>query len=67
MTATPTQVLPPAEFFRVPQAVQLAQQSYSTLRRRHLAGHDTGLRKHGRIVLFHVETLKRYLAAGTGK
>ena len=65
MTATPAQ--PPTEFLRIPQAEQLAQQSYATLRRRQLAGHDTGLRKKGRVVLFDAQALRRFLASDTTK
>jgi hypothetical protein len=54
---------PNGEFLDTREAEQFARQSYATLKRRHREGHDTGLRKRGRRVLFHVATLRKFLSA----
>lgn len=51
----------PGEFLDTRQVEQFARQSYATLKRRHREGHDTGLRKRGRRVVFHVPTLTKFL------
>lgn len=66
MVATSAPVPSPSEFFDTRQAEDFARQSYQTLKRRHREGHDTGLRKHGRRVVFHVETLRKFLLGETG-
>ena len=53
--------LPAGEFLDTRQVEQFARLSYATLKRRHQEGHDTGLRKRGRRVLFHVPTLTTFL------
>ncbi len=60
--ATPSPV-PNGEFLDTREVEQFARQSYATLKRRHREGHDTGLRKRGRRVLFHVDTLRKFLSA----
>ena len=58
---------PPGEFLDTREVEAFARQSYATLKRRHKEGHDTGLRKRGRRVLFHVPTLTRFLTGETVK
>ena len=55
---------PPAqagEFLDTRQVEQFSKLSYATLKRRHQEGHDTGLRKRGRRVVFHTPTLIQFL------
>jgi len=52
---------PPAEFLDTREVERFARLSYATLKRRHKEGHDTGLRKRGRRVVFHVPTLTKFL------
>ena len=52
---------PPGEFLDTREVERFARQSYITLKRRHREGHDTGLRKRGRRVVFHVPTLTKFL------
>lgn len=66
MFATSAPVAPPGAFLDTREVEQFAKQSYATLKRRHKEGHDTGLRKRGRRVVFHVETLRKYLLGETG-
>ena len=62
MIATSAPVSPsPAEFLDTREVERFACQSYATLKRRHKEGHDTGLRKRGRRVVFHVPTLTKFL------
>lgn len=63
MMATSAPVSPPDEFLDTREVERFAKQSYATLKRRQREGHNTGLRKRGRRVLFHVETLRRFLSA----
>ncbi len=51
------------EFLSPREVEQFAKMSYATLKRRHKEGHDTGLRKRGRRVVFHVATLRQFLTA----
>jgi len=68
MIATSALVSPPAaEFLDTREVEQFAKQSYATLKRRHREGNDTGLRKRGRRVLFHVPTLTKFLTGETAK
>ena len=66
MIATSAPVSSPGEFLSTREVERFAKQSYATLKRRHKEGHDTGLRKRGRRVLFHVPTLTKYLLGETG-
>jgi len=63
--------IPPAsltpEFLDTREVEQFARLSYATLKRRHREGHDTGLRKRGRRVLFHVPTLTKFLTGETSQ
>ena len=52
---------PVGEFLDTRQVEQFARLSYATLKRRHQEGHDTGLRKRGRRVVFHAPTLTKFL------
>ena len=61
MIATSAPPHPAGEFLDTRQVEQFARVSYATLKRRHREGHDTGLRKRGRRVLFHAPTLKAFL------
>ena len=61
MIATSAPPAPAVEFLDTRQVEQFARLSYATLKRRHQEGHDTGLRKRGRRVLFHVPTLIQFL------
>ena len=61
MIATSAPPAPAGEFLDTRQVEQFARLSYATLKRRHREGHDTGLRKRGRRVLFHVPTLTQFL------
>ena len=61
MIATSAPPAPAGEFLDTRQVEQFAKLSYATLRRRHKEGHDTGLRRCGRRVLFHKPTLLVYL------
>ena len=68
MIATSAPPAPAGEFLDTRQVEQFARVSYATLKRRHREGHDTGLRKRGRRVLFHTPTLIQFLlgeSAGT--
>ena len=68
MLAMTNPVNPPqVEFLDTRQVEAFARQSYATLKRRQREGHDTGLRKHGRRVVFHVDTLRRFLAGEATK
>ena len=53
------------EFLDTREVEKFAKQSYITLKRRHREGHDTGLCKRGRRVLFHVPTLTKFLLGET--
>lgn len=64
MTATPAPAATAAEFLDTREVEQFARLSYATLKRRHQEGHDTGLRKRGRRVVFHVPTLIKFLLGG---
>ncbi len=61
MIATPVPAVPAAEFLDTREVEQFARLSYTTLKRRHQEGHDTGLRKRGRRVVFHTATLIQFL------
>lgn len=61
MIATSAPVSSPTEFLDTREVERFAKQSYATLKRRHKEGHDTGLRKRGRRVVFHVPTLTKFL------
>lgn len=61
MIATPAPAVPAAEFLDTREVERFARLSYATLKRRHQEGHDTGLRKRGRRVVFHVPTLTKFL------
>ena len=67
MISTSASVSPPDEFLDTREVERFAKQSYATLKRRQREGHDTGLRKRGRRVVFHVETLRRFLTGETVK
>ena len=68
MIATSAPVTSPAaEFLDTREVERFAKQSYATLKRRHREGHDTGLRKRGRRVLFHVPTLTKFLTGETSQ
>jgi hypothetical protein len=56
---------PSAEFVTALEAERLSTLSLKTLQRRQADGHDTGLRKHGRRIVFHVPTLRQFLNAAT--
>lgn len=56
-------VIQEPEFLDTKQVEQFARQSYATLKRRHREGADTGLRKHGKRVVFHLPTLRAYLSS----
>ena len=49
------------EFLNTREVEVFAKQCYQTLKKRHSEGHDTGLRKRGRRVVFHVPTLRKFL------
>jgi hypothetical protein len=55
--------LPSAEFITGAEAEKYSTLSLKTLQRRQANGCDTGLRKHGRRIVFHVETLRKFLSA----
>jgi hypothetical protein len=57
----------PAEFITAIEAEAFSTLSLKTLQRRQKEGCDTGLRKHGRRVLFHVDTLRKFLTAEMSK
>ena len=61
MIATSAPAATAAEFLDTREVEQFARFSYTTPKRRHHEGHDTGLRKRGRRVVFHVPTLTRFL------
>ena len=61
MNAMSATVTPAVEFLDTCQVEQYARLSYATLKRRHREGYDTGLRKRGRRVLFHIPTLTKFL------
>ena len=61
MFATPGPPAIATEFLDTREVEQFARISYTTLKRRHQEGHDTGLRKRGRRVVFHVPTLTTFL------
>ena len=61
MNPTSATASPTVEFLDTRQVEQFARLSYATLKRRHREGGDTGLRKRGRRVLFHVPTLTKFL------
>ena len=61
MNPTSATVTPAVVFLDTRQVEQFARLSYATLKRRHREGSDTGLRKRGRRVLFHVPTLTKFL------
>lgn len=65
MNATSDTASPSAEFLDTREVERFARLSYATLKRRHHEGHDTGLRKRGRRVLFHVPTLTKFLVGGS--
>ena len=61
MIATSAPPAPAGEFLDTRQVEHFARVSYATLKRRHQEGHDTGLRKRGRRVVFHTATLIQFL------
>ena len=61
MIATSAPPAPAGEFLDTRQVEQFTRVSYATLKRRHQEGHDTGLLKRGRRVLFHTPTLIQFL------
>lgn len=52
---------PTTEFIDSKQVETFSTLSLKTLQRRQKEGHDTGLRKHGRRIVFHLETLRKFL------
>lgn len=56
---------PTAEYIDSKQVPVFSTLSLKTLQRRQKEGHDTGLRKHGRRIVFHVETLRKFLNANS--
>ena len=67
MNALPVTSAPTLDFLTTREVEVFSKQSYATLKRRHREGHDTGLRKRGRRVLFHVPTLVEFLLGQTAK
>jgi len=58
----------PVEYLDARQAAEYARRSYQTLKRLHRPpDRDTGLRRHNRRVVFHFETLRRFLAVEYGE
>ena len=57
----------PVEYLDTRQAADFARRSYATLKRLHGPDRDTGMRKHGRRVVFHLETLRKFLASEAAK
>lgn len=61
VNTTKEPITPAAEFIDAKQVQPFSTFSLKTLQRRQKEGHDTGLRKHGRRIVFHVETLRKFL------